>query len=380
MDIKSIIAGRLVEARESAKMTQAQVADALGLVRQTYARFEQSQALPDVAQLITLTKLFDKPLDYFYESSTDSYRIALRADDPDLLKPELKNRLIEKLKNINDIEQAADKNKVNEYPSSMPIFEATESTLQEVEDKAYSERNRLGIGNATCVGDIVSVLESADIRVIPFSLKAEEGDLLSGFSLFSEKYGPAIFVNNHPSIPVERQIFSICHEYAHIIFHRNEYDGPAKKYKTSGRNTSPEEKIANHFAACFLMPRDAIRRQFNNAGGGKAYAETIMRLKKVFRVSAVSVISRLESTRLITKDNSGKLWGYATLRNWKLSEPEPIIEPLSYDKRILELSQKAWFNGTASEGFIADLLELDRKSLASLLEEWYGELEAQDAI
>lgn len=123
--------------------------------------------------------------------------------------------------------------------------------MRRVEDKAMEERFRLGIGNATCVGDIVAILEASDIRVIPFNREETDKGMVFGFSAFSNKYGTAIYVNVHDSISIERQIFSICHEYAHLIFHRDEYHGPAKSYKTNGKAISPEEKVANHFAACF---------------------------------------------------------------------------------------------------------------------------------
>ncbi|MGE9527676.1 helix-turn-helix domain-containing protein, partial [Escherichia coli] len=85
------------------------------------------------------------------------------------LDAKLRNELIEKLKNINAIEEAADANLPEDLPNSMPIFTAKAEDLRRVEDKAMEERFRLGIGNATCVGDIVAILEASDIRVIPFN-------------------------------------------------------------------------------------------------------------------------------------------------------------------------------------------------------------------
>ncbi len=381
MNIQQRIAERLVQARNDAGMSAIAVADAIGVVRQTYSKFEQAQGVPSVTQLILLCKIFDKPIGYFYDQEDGEFRFAMRADSPDLLDAKLRNELIEKLKNINAIEEAADANLPEDLPNSMPIFTARDEDLQRVEDKAMEERFRLGIGNATCVGDIVAILEASDIRVIPFSREDSDKGMVFGFSAFSNKYGTAIYVNVHDSISVERQIFSICHEYAHLIFHREEYNGPAKSYKTKGRAVSPEEKIANHFAACFLVPESALRKQFVMQGGGWAYEETVLRLKSIFRVSATCIIDRLSKCKLINQRNTSYLWAAANRKGWMRYEPNPIREALNYKGRLTVLSRKAWEAGSASEAFISELLELDRKALSGLLDEWYDEQEAgEDAV
>lgn len=383
MNIQQRIAERLVQARNNVGMSAIAVADAIGVVRQTYSKFEQAQGIPSVTQLIMLCKIFDKPIGYFYDQDDGEFRFAMRADSPDLLDSKLRNELIEKLKNINAIEDAAGANIPEDLPNSVPIFTAKEEDLQRVEDKAMEERFRLGIGNATCVGNIVANLESSDIRVIPFNRQENDKGkgMVFGFSAFSNKYGTAIYVNVHDSISVERQIFSICHEYAHLIFHREEYDGPAKIYKTKGKATSPEEKVANHFAACFLVPESALRKQFILQGGRWAYEETVLQLKSIFRVSATCIIDRLSKCKLISPKNTKYLWATANRKGWMRYEPSPIREQLNYKGRLTVLSRKAWEAGSASESFISELLELDRKELSSLLDRWYAEQEAgEDAI
>lgn len=184
MNIQQRIAERLVQARNDAGMSAIAVADAIGVVRQTYSKFEQAQGVPSVTQLIMLCKVFDKPIGYFYDQDDGEFRFAMRADSPDLLDAKLRNELIEKLKNINAIEEAADANLPEDLPNSMPIFSAREEDLQRVEDKAMEERFRLGIGNATCVGDIVAILEASDIRVIPFNREEMIKEWCSGFLRF----------------------------------------------------------------------------------------------------------------------------------------------------------------------------------------------------
>ncbi|MBM2988671.1 helix-turn-helix domain-containing protein, partial [Escherichia coli] len=52
MNIQQRIAERLVQARNDAGMSASAVADAIGVVRQTYSKFEQALGVPSVTQLI----------------------------------------------------------------------------------------------------------------------------------------------------------------------------------------------------------------------------------------------------------------------------------------------------------------------------------------
>ena len=73
MNIQQRIAERLVQARNDAGMSAIAVADAIGVVRQTYSKFEQAQGVPSVTQLIMLCKVFDKPIGYFYDQDDASF-------------------------------------------------------------------------------------------------------------------------------------------------------------------------------------------------------------------------------------------------------------------------------------------------------------------
>ncbi|HAP6020200.1 TPA: Zn peptidase, partial [Escherichia coli] len=93
------------------------------------------------------------------------------------------------------------------------------------------------------------------------------------------------------------------------------------------------------------------------------------------------IIDRLFKCKLITPQNSKYLWATANRKGWLRHEPNPIIERLNYKGRLTVLSRKAWEAGSASETFISELLELNRKELSCLLDEWYDEQEAgEDAI
>ncbi|HWY18463.1 MAG TPA: ImmA/IrrE family metallo-endopeptidase [Solirubrobacteraceae bacterium] len=89
-----------------------------------------------------------------------------------------------------------------------------------------------------------------------------------------------------------RQRFSLIHEFKHIL------DDPFIEWLYPTRSGySPEdraERICDYFAACMLMPRMWIKRDW--AGGG---IQDIDRLARRYQVSRVAMAVRLSELRLL---------------------------------------------------------------------------------
>lgn len=62
--------------RASVGLTQEQVADAIGVNRNTYANWEKYITFPDVPQLLSLSRLFKCSLDTFYFPEKTSLKLA----------------------------------------------------------------------------------------------------------------------------------------------------------------------------------------------------------------------------------------------------------------------------------------------------------------
>jgi transcriptional regulator with XRE-family HTH domain len=240
MEIKALMGARARAAREAAGLIQSAAAEELGIARQTLASMEQGKAAFDGVQLVAMADLYSRPVTYFYdEREADGTAIAFRADNPESVDAVLKQRLLDRLGAIADLEVAAGRDVSHGLPPTEPLSKAGQRELLIVRAVAQEERGRLGVGDRAPVSDPVALLESIDVRVIPFELTPKDGDLLSGFSAFSESVGAGIFVNTHPTLSIEHQIFSVLHEYAHLIFHRSLYREPGDRYRTRGKNATP---------------------------------------------------------------------------------------------------------------------------------------------
>src|SRR5262249_32397955 len=115
-------------------------------------------------------------------------------------------------------------------------------------------------------------------------------DALSGAAITDRSF-PLIFVNS--DFPRSRSLFTLAHELGHIL--AGHADDPiALDRELSGSNDA--ERMANAFAASYLMPGDEIRREIAERG---RKVSTLAHLTYDFGVSYESLVYRLHNLRLI---------------------------------------------------------------------------------
>lgn len=89
-DDRSAFALRLRTLRKQAKMTQADVAQALNLHRTAYTKYETDKASPDYTCLLAIADLFHVTADYLLGNESESHGDTLNDDESDTfaLSPE----------------------------------------------------------------------------------------------------------------------------------------------------------------------------------------------------------------------------------------------------------------------------------------------------
>ncbi len=128
----------------------------------------------------------------------------------------------------------------------------------------------------------------------------------SGFCLYDREF-PLVYVNN--SCAKSRQIFTLFHELAHLLFETSGIDPTAddfaERYSPRGKQIEVE---CNQFAAEFLLPA----KIFENAVAGLSPSEeTATRIASKFHISRESVFRRFLDRRWISKaayDSAAKRW------------------------------------------------------------------------
>jgi Zn-dependent peptidase ImmA (M78 family)/DNA-binding Xre family transcriptional regulator len=133
------------------------------------------------------------------------------------------------------------------------------------------------------IHDISELMEQAGIklRIRPFGFKKT-----FGLSIGDEDGGPGIVVNSEEGISVERQLFTIAHELGHLILHKSSYKNPDEV------ENEVEEHEADLFAGTFLVPAEALEKEWNESKG-LVFVDRVLKIKKIFKVSYKTLLIRL---------------------------------------------------------------------------------------
>lgn len=132
-----------------------------------------------------------------------------------------------------------------------------------------------------------------DVLVEPFP-----GDPLSGAAITDTSF-PLIFVNSAHALP--RSLFTLAHELGHILAR---HDGGGITLDRELTGSTDEERLANAFAADFLMPRQRVLDVLDELGRTDA---ALIRLTFEFGVSFESLIYRLHNLGIIDATGRDRL-------------------------------------------------------------------------
>lgn len=264
------LAARLREAREAAGLTQEDVGRRVGLSRSSVAQLELGNRAVTSLELDGLARLYGRSLDELLADDFDPaatlvaiFRAqAVAAREDDLLDAathaiELARQLA-KLEDRLEIERAALQAPAYGVPAPRDKWKAVKQGSQ----AAGEERRRLGLGDAPA-GDVADLLESQGVRTALLDLP----DDISGLTLMDPRL--SFFVVNNARHGVLRRRFSWLHEYAHVLFDRDQR-GTVSRGDERGDLV---EVRANAFAAAFLLPPAGARQFLEALGKGRGSRE-----------------------------------------------------------------------------------------------------------
>lgn len=171
---------------------------------------------------------------------------------------------------------------------------------QDPEDVARSERERLGVSTAAQFGwtKESEAFEAwstalAGAGVFVFAQQVGRGNI-RGFA-FQDSHAPIIGINT-TGFNIASRIYTMFHEYAHILLGRSDVMEnliPTEDWDRS----SDVERWCERFAASFLVPRDDLedylKREFHWSPGAKIEPSKLNRLASRFKVSRRAMALRL---------------------------------------------------------------------------------------
>lgn len=137
-----------------------------------------------------------------------------------------------------------------------------------------------------------------DVGVYVFKDAFKQDDY-SGFSLYDTEF-PIIYVNN--STAKTRQIFTLFHELAHLLFYTSGVDTFQDDFING---LAPDKRqieiICNRLAACILMPEDVFDQELVKRSHSESSEDKAAKLARRFNVSREAVYRKFLDRNLITK-------------------------------------------------------------------------------
>ncbi|NLK27785.1 MAG: ImmA/IrrE family metallo-endopeptidase [Clostridiales bacterium] len=198
----------------------------------------------------------------------------------------------------------------------------------EIEQRSLQVRQEHSI-QTYGVKDIFSLIAQRGIHLIRYPFGK---DKLLGFSTFFE--GKKIIISNSSEI-LSREIFTIAHELGHVIYDfENEYNDVKIDFEITENSKDISEERAFHFANCFLMPEEEIRKYIKYELKKKHQeigAFDIVRMQLEFQVSYAAMVVRLYEIGIIHSSHKSMLFDQ---RNAATSAA--LFKKLDADERLLK--------------------------------------------
>jgi Zn-dependent peptidase ImmA (M78 family) len=186
----------------------------------------------------------------------------------------------------------------------------------------------------------------------------------SGFSLYDDVF-PIIYVNN--SAAKTRQIFTLFHELAHLLFRTSGID-PLDDHYVERLPDRPRhiEVLCNRFAAEFLLPERAFEEAF---AGQRPTEQTAETLAGRFHVSRELIFRKFLDRNLITREDYGR-----AARRWGAQKQEgsggnPYWSKLAYLGRdYVALAFNQYHQNHIDETQLGEYLDMKPKNVGTLEE------------
>ena len=375
MEKRGDIAANVARLRLDRQLTQEQLAGRAGISRMALGKIERGAVIPRARTLESLAEALAVPIGELVTSVRPLRSVRFRARARVHAREQILAEVSKWLDAYTGLE--AD---LNERPAFRFDFPSTRHQRPAV--TARAARQAAGLEPEQPVRDICRLLEDNGVKLL---LLETTRDSFFGLSVGARDGGPAVVVNTWDRISVERWIFTAAHELGHLLLHPSEY----RREETEMR--SEPEREADAFAGEFLMPEAAFSVEWN-ATGGHSLLVRILKVKRIFRVSYMTVLHRLVHTGRETSDvwrafqrQHRECFGKRLRRieepealekseftwNWRRSgEPASLSEHDFIEDRLSRLVRRALEQERISLGRAAEILGLTRDEMRKQTRDW----------
>lgn len=251
----SVIPSRITEAREACALSMGDLAERIGVTRQSVSKYERGIISPSPVMLQSISFILNFPIDFFYkeEMGIGIGKSPLFFRSNSNISKKVKTACKYQVKWVCETRMQLEKF-VKFVDQNLFVIDVNYEDLQDkdIEEIALSIRHKWELGDAP-IGDLIGILENQGIIVAQFS----ENKFCSfkGIDAYSSWYDgiPYIIYNSMQKSAV-RTRFSILHELGHLILHSSVSEEDAIKKEI----IDFADMQADRFATAFLLPASSF--------------------------------------------------------------------------------------------------------------------------
>lgn len=389
MDLSVTIGKNIRSLMESRSVTAVDLAKTLSISRQTLLNYLKGVSTIDTVKLVEIANYFGVTIDTLLQTDNTSnnylfrtalnyqlaqssiaprinqcinsyYNLAKTLNIPVAYFPEQYNLLVNNNNSTIDINFDC-----NDYFSKKLVL--TNELKEEIKKIALYQRKKLGLFDADAL-TAISVLQNNGINI--FFVDFNNCDSF-GVSYVDDEKGCYIFVNTNPKITFERILFTVFHEYGHIILHRPIY---RRKFSNDAPSTySFLDKMANCFAGFFLVPEDSLS-SYDNILSNITSITSLIPIKQKFQISLQSLIIILGDYNYVSQQFVHNFFNYLKQHDMMRYEPDSIIKSPKVssffdtikNEKIIDILRVAYNNDVLDSNTVESILWIDENKASEL--------------
>lgn len=400
MELTKIIAENITRLLEENNHTQGELSNYLDISRQTLSNYLKGTSTIDSVRLVRTAHFFDVPVSALLEMPDSAkssrspmlLRSVVRAHDPIANIESMVFNYLDHYEKLTATFGASSKFLpeqhdlyINHKGSRLSInYELRKAppTKYKIDDQLRAEIYRI----ADYQRHLLGLNDSGAIELIPALIKRGinvffrdfDSDNIFGLSICDNAHGCCIFVNSNSDIPIERQLFTVAHEYAHIILHRPLFS-PEIGASFSMQYSQFLDDMANDFAGRLLCPPELVYpyvSYFNTPDATlRSISSLAVHLKRKLHISFSSLLVTLNHYNMISKSITSEYVRWANGTGNKQKEPYPIRSDTALrelfehtrDKYLIETLRRANDNSPVSVNTISYFLDCDFQKANDIL-------------
>lgn len=312
-----LVPERIREARQARGMTAIELANAVGVSRQSISKYELGIVEPSDPILEAISTTLQLPISFFnkpVENEGNCGTIFYRSLKTNAVRA--KEVMSAKSNWATHISKVLEKDII--FPDvdlpSLPeeLCERDKYSSEDIEEITKYIRRCWKLGSGP-IANMSRLLESHGVVIATIKTGFSETDACSRFV----RARPFIFLDIQKECAV-RTRFNLAHELGHLVLHGGISQADINDKETLNRI----ESEANRFASSFLLPQDSFLMDIRSTS-----LASFLPLKKKWKVSIQAMVYRCRDLEIFSENQMIYIQKQISAKRWRKTEPYDLEWP-----------------------------------------------------